>query len=110
MTAQPLPASFPATLPLPAGTAITKVASSQQKGFPPVVTIQGFAPLSLTAAARFFLRRLPSRGFQLLRSESEPGLEAEGRFLGNGTSGAYRVRNAPCRRGVALLVGVVLSA
>jgi hypothetical protein len=106
---RPLPARFPSTLPLPAGTAITKVSSSHQKGFPPVVTIQGFAPMSMSDAAIFFLRHLPSSGYQLLRSESEPGLEAEGRFLGNGTSGAYRVRSAPCGRGVALLVGVVLA-
>jgi hypothetical protein len=89
---------------------ITKAATSRQKGVPPVVTIQGYAPVSLTAAGAFFLRRLPARGFMLLKSEAEPGLEAEGRFLGNGTTGAYRVRSAACGHGVALLVGVVLGA
>jgi hypothetical protein len=104
------PAALPQAFPLPSGTAITKVASSHQKGLPPVVTIQGFAPLSLSDAALFFLRQLPVKGFQMLRSESEPGSEAEGRFLGNGTSGAWKVRDVRCANGVAFLVGFVLAA
>jgi hypothetical protein len=107
-TDRPLPAAFPKTLPLPAGTAITKVALLRRKGFPPVVTIQAFAPMSLNDAALFFLRKLPARGFQILRSEAESGQEAEGRFLGNGTSGAWRVRAGRCSDGVAVLLGVVL--
>jgi hypothetical protein len=109
-TPRSLPASFPKTLPLPAGTAITRIAGSHQKGLPPVITVQGFAPLSLSDAAMFFMRKLPERGFMMLKAESEPGLEAEGRFLGNGTSGAWKVRTARCSSGVALLVGVVLPS
>jgi hypothetical protein len=107
-TLRPLPASFPRSVPLPRGTAITRVRRSHPRGFSPVLTVEGFIPGSLERAALFFLRELRTGGFQLMGTEAEPGWEAEGRFLGNGTSGGWRVRAARCTGGVALLIGVVL--
>ena len=99
------PPPFPRRLPLPKGTVFTTVAR-----YPKVIVMTGRTPLELLAATRFLVRELPRKGFRLGPGESEPGLETEGGFTGNGIVGRFKVRVLPRCRGSALLVLSIASA
>jgi hypothetical protein len=81
-----LPPEFPKSFPLPPGTVIT---ASQHAG--PTIVLEGFIPMELKEATRFFVQKLPDAGFRLGRGEVERG-EAESRFGGNGVAGFFKVR------------------
>lgn len=53
---------------------------------------EGFVPMELPQATRFFVQNLTAAGFRLGRGEAERG-EAESRFGGNGIIGFFRLRN-----------------
>ena len=82
-----LPPEFPKSFPLPAGTVIT---ASRHAG--PTIVLEGFIPMELKEATRFFVQKLPDAGFRLGRGEAERG-EAESGFGGNGVAGFFKVRS-----------------
>jgi hypothetical protein len=82
-----LPPEFPKNFPLPPGTVIT---ASRHAG--PTVVLEGFIPMELKEATRFFVQKLPDAGFRLGRGEAERS-EAESRFGGDGVAGFFKVRS-----------------
>ena len=82
-----LPPEFPKSFPLPPGTVIT---AGRHAG--PTIVLEGFIPMELKEATRFFVQKLPDAGFRLGRGEAERG-EAESRFGGNGVAGFFKVRS-----------------
>jgi hypothetical protein len=99
------PSPFPRALPLPDGTVF-----STSVRYPTQIVVGGRAPLALIPATRFLIRELPRKGFRLGQGESEPGLEAESDFFGQGVAGRFRVRVLPRCRGAVLLVVAVSRA
>ena len=82
-----IPSEFPKNFPLPPGTVIT--ASRRADA---AVVLEGFIPMELPKATRFFLQNLTAAGFRLGRGEAERG-EAEDGFTGNGLVGFFKVRS-----------------
>ena len=81
------PPQFPKNFPLPPGTVFTGSRSAQQ-----AIVLEGFIPMELPQATRFFLQNLTAAGYRLGRGEAEQG-EAEDRFVGNGIIGFFRLRS-----------------
>jgi hypothetical protein len=76
-------------------------------GKPPVVYVNGLAPVSLREGVIFFSRELPRHGFRLTGGDAE-GWEADTKFAQPGLKGGLKIANIPsCGRTVALLVGVL---
>ena len=82
-----LPPEFPQSFPLPPGTVITVSRRAE-----PALVVQGFMPMELKDATRFFVQKLPAAGFQLGRGEAERN-EAEARIGGNGVIGYFKLRS-----------------
>jgi hypothetical protein len=96
-----LPPEFPKSFPLPPGTVIT---ASRHAG--PTIVLEGFIPMELKQATRFFVQNLPAAGFRLGRGEAERN-EAESRFGGNGVVGFFKVRSiADCPGALELRIRV----
>jgi hypothetical protein len=96
-----VPPEFPTSFPLPPGTVIT---ASRRGG--PTIVLEGFIPMELKEATRFFVQKLPDAGFRLGRGEAERG-EAESRFGGNGVAGFFKVRSiADCPRALELTIRI----
>ena len=53
--------------------------------------VQGYVPMELGQAVRFFIDKFPPAGFVLGRGETEEG-EAEAPFRGNGIMGGFKLR------------------
>ncbi len=81
-----LPPEFPQKFPLPPGTVITVSRRAE-----PALVLQGFIPMELREATRFFAKNLPAAGFQLGRGEVERG-EADARFGGHGVIGLFKLQ------------------
>lgn len=82
-----LPPEFPKNFPLPPGTIITVSRRAE-----PALVLQGFIPMELREATRFFVQKLPAAGFQLGRGEAERH-EAEARFGDAGVIGLFKLRS-----------------
>jgi hypothetical protein len=96
-----LPPDFPKNFPLPQGTVITVTRRAE-----PALIVQGFIPMELKEATRFFVQRLPAAGFQLGRGEAERA-EAEARFGGSGVIGLFKLRSIEdCPRALELTIRV----
>ena len=83
-----LPAEFPPNFPLPPGTVIHASRNTEEG----VLIVDAVMPVSLQAAADFFLRELPTAGFLLGFGDSEFD-EAESAFSGNGYDGHFKVHS-----------------
>ena len=96
-----IPAEFPKDFPLPPGTVIT---ATREVG--PAIVLDGFVPMELPKATRFFLQKLTAAGFRLGRGEAERG-EAEDRFFGKGVIGSFRLRSIEqCPGALQLMITV----
>jgi hypothetical protein len=102
-----MPAGFPESFPLPAGTVLTIARSYRQPGLPRTLLIQGYAPISFRAAVLYFIRELPRHGYTIGRGDSE-NREAEASIQGHGVRGAFKVGalSVPCPNLVAVLAVV----
>jgi hypothetical protein len=102
--AQPIkpPPPFPSEFPLPKGTLFATLAR-----YPAQIVLGGRVPRNLVSVVRYLLREMPRKGFRLGQGESEPGIEAESGFVGNGVVGRFTVRVLPrCHGAVFLAVSV----
>jgi hypothetical protein len=96
-----IPPEFPKDFPLPPGTVVT---ASRRVG--PAIVLEGFVPMELPKAMRFFLQKLTAAGFRPGRGEAERG-EAEDRFIGKGVIGYLRLRSMEQCPGALQLVIMV---
>lgn len=92
---------FPQNFPLPPGTVITVSRRDE-----PALVVQGFIPMELKEATRFFVQKLPAAGFHLGRGEVEQS-EAEARFGGKGVVGLFKLQIIEdCPRALELTIRV----
>lgn len=92
-----IPPEF-AKFPLPPGT----IMSSQAKR-PGDLVISGVSPYDLRAMSAFFEREMVPAGFKMIDRETEPGLEVEASFKGNGRIGRWRARSIGGCPGISTL-------
>ena len=85
-TPVPVPAAFPPEFPFPAGSVVTSAGETYAGG----MYAEGYAPLRLDDARRFFVEAVPAAGFQLVVWEQEM-IEADGHFRGHGVTGTWIV-------------------
>lgn len=103
-TAIPLPRGFPASFPLPPGTAIT----AHHSGVGHEVDISGVVPAtSFQAAVSFFPRELPKRSFRVTHYEADPERDSEGNFRGHGYVGGWSLRVIPACKALTFTAGAV---
>lgn len=95
-----LPDGFPEEVPFPPGTVITRARVTEAGGS----YVEGYAPLTLVEAARFYLDEIPAAGYVHGRGDSEAH-EAESPFTGHGIQGRWIVASVDnCPEAAALSV------
>lgn len=100
-TPVPLHPGFPPEFQFPAGSVVTSAGETYAGG----TYAEGYAPLRLDDARRFFVESVPAAGFQLVLWEQEM-IEADGHFRGHGVTGSWIVVNAlDCPEAVHFSIG-----
>lgn len=83
-----LPRGFPASFPMPPGTAI--IARQYYRGDRRRIVVSGVAPLTVRSGLIFFQSALPAAGFRLGQGDSEAA-EAESLYKGHGYLGRWKL-------------------
>ncbi len=97
-----LPQGFPATFPMPPGTAIT--ARQYYRGDRRRIVVSGVAPITVRSGLIFFQSTLPAAGFRLGQGDSEAA-EAESLYKGHGYLGRWKLHAIDgCTTAVILLI------
>jgi hypothetical protein len=99
----PRPEALPASLPVPPGTAYTKV----ERPFAGQWVVSAVSPGDLEETRSFYDDRLDDAGYSQGRGESEPG-EVEALFTGGGVRGGWRANEIRGCSGAVLLTLVVV--
>jgi hypothetical protein len=84
-SATALPDGFPAELPLPPGTVVTR---AEDDGT--TMNVEALVPGEIRAGAQSLLEELPKAGFELGEGDSEEH-EAESHFTGHGLAGFFKL-------------------
>ncbi len=96
------PEDFPTQIAFPPGSVISSAGTTSAGG----PYAEGYAPVGLDDATRFFVESIPAGGFELVLWERET-VEADGHFRGHGVVGTWVVVSAlDCPEAVYFSVSV----